>query len=83
MAEACGSRTHHSIREGRIGGFEGRDSHRTIFASTWIIDHLEWESDRLTELLPDRRANLQTYFLALSRKWNNIFTQDDADSQPA
>jgi hypothetical protein len=25
--------------KGRIGGFEGRDSHRTIFASSWIIDH--------------------------------------------
>jgi hypothetical protein len=25
--------------KGRIGGFEGRDSHRTIFASAWIIDH--------------------------------------------
>jgi len=25
--------------KGRIGGFEGRDSHRTIFASSWSIDH--------------------------------------------
>jgi hypothetical protein len=39
--------------KGRIGGFEGRDSHRTIFASAWIIDHHDWASDRLTDLLPD------------------------------
>jgi hypothetical protein len=30
--------------KGRIGGFEGRDSHRTIFASAWIIDHHDWAS---------------------------------------
>jgi len=39
--------------KGRIGGFEGRDSHRTIFASAWIIDQHDSASDRLIDLLPD------------------------------
>ena len=36
MAEACGSRTHHPDGVG-IAGFEGRESHRTLFASIGII----------------------------------------------
>lgn len=39
--------------KGRIGGFEGRDSHRTIFASAWIIDHYDWAPDELANLLLD------------------------------
>jgi hypothetical protein len=39
--------------KGRIGGFEGRDSHRTIFASAWIIDHHDWASDELADLQVD------------------------------
>jgi hypothetical protein len=37
--------------KGRIGGFEGRDSHRTIFASSRIIDHHDWASDLLVLIL--------------------------------
>jgi hypothetical protein len=36
--------------KGRIGGFEGRDSHRTIFASAWIIDHHDWRADEVADL---------------------------------
>ena len=36
--------------KGRIGGFEGRDSHRTIFASAWIIDHHDSAPGVLAEL---------------------------------
>jgi hypothetical protein len=35
--------------KGRIGGFEGRDSHRTIFASAWSINHRGWASDLLAD----------------------------------
>ncbi len=44
VAEACGSRTHHepTIRpaKDRITGFEGRESHRTLFASA---NSIAWE----------------------------------------
>jgi len=36
--------------KGRIGGFEGRDSHRTIFASAWSIDHHDGSSGLLADL---------------------------------
>ena len=43
--------------KGRIGGFEGRDSHRTIFASAWIIDHQDWASGLAADLTTDLLAD--------------------------
>ena len=63
--------------KGRIGGFEGRDSHRTIFASAWIIDHHDWASDELANLLLDRRANC-SYFLPSIRKTGTTFSRRKA-----
>ena len=49
--------------KGRIGGFEGRDSHRTIFASAWIIDH----HDSAPGVLADWRSLLRQMGTAYSR----------------
>jgi len=46
--------------KGRIGGFEGRDSHRTIFASAWIIDHHDWASDLLPDVFVDLLALIRS-----------------------
>src|ERR1700676_4096673 len=46
--------------KGRIGGFEGRDSHRTIFASAWIIDHHDWASGLLADVCVDLLALIRS-----------------------
>jgi hypothetical protein len=48
--------------KGRISGFEGRDSHRTIFASAWIIDHGDWVSDLLADSLVELLADLLSIY---------------------
>jgi hypothetical protein len=62
--------------QGRIGGFEGRDSHRTIFASSWIIDH----HDRASALLAELLALIRWMGTAFSRVLSRLSAWHSAQS---